>query len=145
MIELVPLMRRHLEACYGLECACFSFPWSYAELELTLTLPLYHMTAAVDGETLVGYCGFHAFKPEGYILNIAVSPERQREGAASLMLRGMEGRARAMELEFLSLEVRRSNEAAIALYKKHGYAEAGYRPGYYEHPAEDALIMTYWL
>lgn len=145
MIELIPLEERHLGECHELEKACFSMPWSYAELKRTLEIPLYHMTAVVDGGTLVGYCGFHAFKPEGYILNVAVLPSRRREGIASLMLQAMEASARGMELEFLSLEVRRSNLAAIALYEKHGYRPVGIRPDYYEQPAEDALIMTFWF
>ena len=46
------------------------------------------------------------------------------------------------ELAFLSLEVRASNYAAIALYGQHGYRGVGRRRNYYEHPKEDAVIMT---
>ena len=47
-----------------------------------------------------------------------------------------------VNLSFLTLEVRKSNAAAIALYEKHGFQRAGLRPGYYQHPREDAVIMT---
>ena len=47
-----------------------------------------------------------------------------------------------VNLAFLTLEVRASNQAAIALYEKHGFHQAGLRKGYYQHPREDAIIMT---
>ena len=48
----------------------------------------------------------------------------------------------AANLAFLTLEVRASNNAAIGLYEKHGFHRAGLRPGYYQKPKEDAVIMT---
>ena len=44
--------------------------------------------------------------------------------------------------EFISLEVRKSNAAAISLYTKRGYKKAGERKNFYTNPAEDAEIMT---
>ena len=46
------------------------------------------------------------------------------------------------KLAFLTLEVRPSNGAAVALYRKHGFQEAGRRRDYYENPQEDALLLT---
>lgn len=54
-------------------------------------------------------------------------------------------RAAALGLSFLSLEVRRSNEPAIRLYEARGFQKVGVRPGYYEKPAEDAIIMDLYL
>jgi ribosomal-protein-alanine N-acetyltransferase len=48
----------------------------------------------------------------------------------------------AANLAFLTLEVRASNVAAIALYEKYGFQQAGLRKGYYQNPREDAIIMT---
>ena len=45
-------------------------------------------------------------------------------------------------LAFLTLEVRPSNQAAVALYCKHGFQEAGRRKDYYQDPTEDALLLT---
>ena len=60
------------------------------------------------------------------------------------MRTGRKGKRRGRErkLSFLTLEVRASNDPAIALYEKHGFVEVGRRRGYYEKPKEDAILMT---
>ena len=77
----------------------------------------------------------------GYIDNIAVTPDARRHGVASALL-DVYCRFGAVNLAFLTLEVRASNEAARGLYEKYGFQQAGLRPGYYQHPREDAVIMT---
>ena len=69
-------------------------------------------------------------------------PRRIRLPNQSRVLRALEQRARALRLSFLTLEVRESNAAAVALYEKHGFHRVGLRRNYYERPKEDALIMT---
>ena len=61
---------------------------------------------------------------------------------AAQLLSVFENFARGSHLAFLTLEVRASNEAARGLYEKYGFQQAGLRPGYYQHPREDAVIMT---
>ena len=78
---------------------------------------------------------------EGYIDNIAVDPNARRHGVADELL-DVFCRFGAANLAFLTLEVRASNEPAIALYRKHGFEEAGRRKDYYTKPKEDAVIMT---
>ena len=78
---------------------------------------------------------------EGYIDNIAVTPDARRHGVASALL-DVYCRFGAVNLAFLTLEVRASNQAARGLYEKYGFQQAGLRPGYYQHPREDAVIMT---
>ena len=56
--------------------------------------------------------------------------------------RGLETRFGQAHLAFLTLEVRPSNQAAVALYCKHGFQEAGRRKDYYQDPTEDALLLT---
>ena len=65
----------------------------------------------------------------------------RRHGVASALLE-VYCRFAAVNLAFLTLEVRKSNAAAIGLYEKFGFQQAGLRKGYYQHPREDALIMT---
>ena len=136
--ELLPQIQR-------IEQQSFSVPWTEQMLRMQLQ-PDSHvfLTAEADGE-VVGYVGMLYVLDEGYISNVAVRPDMRRRGAADALLSALEGRARALRLSFLTLEVRSGNAPAIALYEKHGYRVAGRRKNYYEKPTEDALIMTLTL
>ena len=140
--QLVPMDRSHLAAVAALERLCFTTPWNEAMLEEEL----YNDTASfivaqrADGEVL-GYAGLHVILDEGYIDNVAVRPEYRRQGVADRLL-DVFCRFGQARLAFLTLEVRPSNTAAVALYEKHGFREAGRRKNYYENPTEDALLLT---
>ena len=82
---------------------------------------------------------------EGYIGNVAVRPAYRRRGIAGALLQALETLGREKALSFLTLEVRAGNAPAIALYEKNGYACVGRRPDYYDHPREDAILMTKYL
>ena len=125
-----------------IEELCFSVPWTEAMLRTQLE-PEGHvfLTAEAAGRA-AGYIGLMFVLDEGYISNIAVHPDWRRRGAADALLTGLETRARALKLRFLTLEVRESNAPAIALYEKHGFRPVGRRKHYYEKPVEDAILMT---
>ena len=141
--EIVPMDRRHIPQIAALEKECFSMPWNETMLEDALFDPQASFIVAEDGEegNILGYAGLHAVLDEGYIDNIAVAPDARRHGVASALL-DVFCRFGAVNLAFLTLEVRKSNAAAIGLYEKFGFQRAGLRPGYYQHPREDAVIMT---
>ena len=79
---------------------------------------------------------------EGQITNVAVHPDYRRRGLASAVLNSLMRYARSCHAESVTLEVRASNAAAIALYKKAGFSEVGRRRGFYTKPTEDAVLMT---
>ena len=141
-MTIVPMDRSHLKGVAELERLCFSTPWNEAMLEEEL----YNDTASFlvaegpDG-TVVGYAGLHVILDEGYIDNVAVRPDQRRQGIADRQLEVF-CRFGAAHLRFLTLEVRPSNTAAVALYEKHGFREAGRRRDYYDAPREDALLLT---
>lgn len=141
--EIVPMDRGHIPQIAALERECFSTPWSEALLEDALFDDRASFIVAEDGEegNILGYAGLHAVLDEGYIDNIAVIPDARRHGVASALL-DVFCRFGAANLAFLTLEVRSSNAAAIGLYEKFGFQRVGLRPGYYQHPREDAVIMT---
>ena len=91
---------------------------------------------------VMGYVGLMYVLDEGYISNVAVTPERRRQGVADALLDCLEKRARQIGLSFMTLEVRRSNFSAIKLYEKHGFCSVGERKNYYTAPKEDAILMT---
>ena len=96
---------------------------------------------AMDGDRVAGYVGSQSVLGEADMMNIAVSPDYRRRGVAKLLLQALQQSLAAQEVYSLTLEVRRSNEPAIALYAKDGFVQVGCRKNYYRHPTEDALIL----
>ena len=140
--QIVPMDRSHIPQIVQLEQTCFSVPWTETMLTDALFDPQASFIVAEDDEgNVLGYAGLHAILDEGYIDNVAVEPDARRHGVASALLEVF-CRFAAANLAFLTLEVRASNSAAIGLYEKHGFQRAGLRPGYYQKPKEDAVIMT---
>ena len=140
--EIVPMDRSHVDQVAALERECFSLPWSETMLEDSLYDERASFIVAEDGEgNVIGYAGLHVVLDEGYIDNIAVEEAARRHGVASALL-DVYCRFGEINLAFLTLEVRKSNTAAIALYEKHGFQQVGLRPGFYQKPREDAVIMT---
>ena len=91
--------------------------------------------------TVVGWAGLESVCGEGSVTNIAVLPKFRRRGTGEALTRALLAAAQELALDRLLLEVRVSNAPAIALYEKLGFSPLGVRPGFYEAPREDALIM----
>lgn len=142
-IRIVPMNAEHLEELERLEWICFSRPWSRRMLAEELDNACAAFLVAQDDDgTVLGYAGLLVVADEGYITNVAVFPEYRRHGIAGRLIQVFLDFAQANQLAFLTLEVRPSNVAAIALYGGFGFAEVGRRKNYYDLPKEDALIMT---
>lgn len=90
---------------------------------------------------VVGYMGMWIIVDEAHITNIAVHPQARRQQIAELAVRQMMLVAKERGAERMTLEVRKSNEAAIGLYEKVGFVNYGLRKNYYIEPREDAIIM----
>lgn len=135
----------HLPQIEQMESSCFSMPWTLDMLRSQLPDERHEfLVAERDGEVL-GYVGMMYILDEGYISNVAVSPEQRRQGIADALINALIGKATALELAFVTLEVRASNTPAIELYKKHGFVPVGQRKNYYDLPREDAILMTRFL
>ena len=142
-VRIVPMNADHLDEVAELERICFSTPWSRNMLaeELDNALSAFLVALNDDGQ-VVGYAGLQVVLDEGYIANVAVRPDCRRQGIAAKLLQVFLDFAQANHLAFLTLEVRASNYGAIALYGSRGFRSVGRRKNYYEHPKEDAVIMT---
>ncbi len=142
-VQIVPMNGDHLDEVAELERVCFPDPWSRNMLKEELENDLAAFLVALDGQGAVaGYAGLQVVLDEGNILNIAVRPDCRRRGVPGQLLQVFLNFARGNRLAFLTLEVRASNYAAIALYGSRGFRGVGRRKNYYEHPREDAVIMT---
>ena len=93
------------------------------------------VVAEAEGQ-VVGFIVSRIVVAEREILNLAVHPEWRRHGVGTTLLAHHLGQGGTHYLE-----VRESNLAAQTLYRKCGFEEVGRRPGYYELPAESAIVM----
>ena len=131
-----------LDDLLALEEACFSAPWSRESYRRELEEnDLANYWGVFEEGRLIGFAGYWLILDEGHITNIAVAPERQNRGVGRFLLQGVINGCLAGGGKFLTLEVRASNQAALHLYEKAGFASAGTRPNYYDDPKEDAIIM----
>jgi len=91
---------------------------------------------------LAGYLGYWLLVDEMHISTLAVHPDLRGQGLGErLLLSGLD-QARRQGAELATLEVRPSNETAVALYRKYGFTLVGRRRAYYRDNNEDALLMT---
>lgn len=138
---IVKMNASHVSQIAQMETLCFSDPWSErsiaSELDNDLSLWLVYEE---DGRVL-GYIGSQSVPPESDVMNLAVLPERRKQGIAQALMNELVHTLRSSGIESLTLEVRASNEPAIALYTKLGFEIVGRRQKYYVNPKEDALIM----
>ena len=141
-ITITPMNTSHISALTALEKSCFSTPWSENSLRAELVNPLSHFLVATVDQAVVGYIGTQEPAGECYISNIAVLPEYRRAGVAQALLASAMSGADERGCEFITLEVRVTNAAAVSLYEKNKFEIAGRRKAFYRQPDEDAFIMT---
>ena len=142
MYQIISMREQHVPQIAALEAASFSAPWDEASIHAELDNPLALWLAAEDAEQhVLGYVGSQSCFEDADILNVCVAPEARRRGIAEALMLELERRLRPKGVEKITLEVRASNEPAIALYSKIGYVKVGTRRNYYEKPREDALIL----
>ena len=135
----------HVKGIHAIETECFSEPWNEETIISQLGGNNHVFLVALDGESVVGYVGMMNVLDEGYISNVAVTSAYRRQKIADALIDELMNRASALELSFVTLEVRESNEPAKALYAKHGFQQVGLRKGYYTKPKENAVLMTAYL
>lgn len=141
-ITITEMKHEHLDSLVELEKICFSQPWSYKSLEEELTNDTaYFYVALIDNE-VVGYIGLYIVCESCFVTNVAVFPQYRNQGIATALIRRAFLTATSHGTDFISLEVRKSNTAAISLYNSLQFEEMGLRKNYYRNPPEDALIMT---
>lgn len=128
-----------------IERECFSSPWSKNALKEELDNDGAVFFVAKKLGAVVGYMGMHTVLDECYVANVAVRKDCRREGVGRSLLQYAEKKAEKKGCSFISLEVRVSNESAIALYSGEGYQKVGERKNFYTDPKENALIMTKYL
>jgi len=142
-LDFRPMRKDDLPRVMEIERAAFAHPWSDEMIRRELDHEFSTVLLAIRGREgpIVGFAVVWLVHDELHVLNVAVASEWRRGGVARRILDRVEGVAREQGARVSMLEVRRSNQPAISLYRSLGYREVGVRPRYYAEDGEDALVM----
>lgn len=138
-----------LDQLVEIEKLSFAFPWSrqmlLEEFEREFSvIEVMHTENNSGGDIIVAFINYWVILEEVHVLNVAVHPGWRRRGLAKQLMEHLIQKSRAQQAQIITLEVRRSNDAAIALYSSLGFHTIGIRKQYYEN-REDALVMLFHI
>ena len=140
-VEIRRLQLADLGAIEAIEQRAYPTPWSRSMFASELAKPTSICLGAFEGDRLVGYMINSRYVDAWHVMNVAVDPDYQRRGIATSLIERLFELTHDDERRGYTLEVRTSNEEAIALYERLGFVRQGLRRGYYTDNREDALIM----
>lgn len=140
-IQLEPMEREHIREVVLVERTCFPTHWPESAFlnELSNRCARY-LVAMVEGK-VVGFAGMWVIMDEAHITTVGVYPEYRRRKIGERLLVGLLEIARGLGARRATLEVRKSNRAALRLYEKYAFTSVAVRRGYYAESGEDALVM----
>lgn len=124
-----------------LERLCFRTRWTREQFLLGLERGAFRIIGIREAGALCAYVAFSLIAGEMEVMNIATHPEHRRRGLGTRLLGKALTVCKGEKAEQCFLEVRRSNHAAIDLYKKFGFIHVGERKNYYPDNNEDALLF----
>ncbi|MGI6215081.1 MAG: ribosomal protein S18-alanine N-acetyltransferase [Christensenellales bacterium] len=142
-IQIRRMQEIDIGAVQKIDSLANAVPWSvesYA-FEITKNPVARYFVAELDNK-IIGFCGMQVIIDEGHITNIAVLKEYRRQGIGAALFSNMLSYASNLGASYITLEVRKSNAAAIALYKKFGFFAVSTRKKYYPETGEDAYLMV---
>jgi ribosomal-protein-alanine N-acetyltransferase len=134
-----PMVSADVSSAAKLEALVYSQPWTETMFRDEIAQPFRtYLAAEIDGR-LAGYGGVMVVGDEAHITTVVVDPAQRGHRIGTRLMLGLVDAALAADARSLTLEVRVSNDAAQALYRRFGMAPVGVRKQYYRD--EDALIM----
>lgn len=146
IVQLKPLTADLLPAALHLDRLSLGNLWSADGYLREIASPnsdllIFQEVNATEPDVILALGCAWAILEEAHITIVAVHPHYQQQGLGQAMLLALLTAAHQRGLERATLEVRVSNAAAIALYQKFGFREAGRRKRYYQDTGEDALVL----
>jgi [ribosomal protein S18]-alanine N-acetyltransferase len=141
MVEFRRMKAEDVPEISRLEREAFSMPWSEEDFEGMIRSENARYYVAEKDGVILGGCGLYIVLEEGSITNVVIRREARNQGVGTELMRHMMEMCGRDGVKAFTLEVRVSNKAAIHMYEKVGFVSEGIRPGFYEKPAEDAMIM----
>lgn len=141
MISFREMKPEDADAVEEVEKASFAMPWSRKSFWEEAANERTYYLLALDDEKVIGYAGTWILDDEAQITNVAVAPAYRGKKVGAGLMENLIGEAKKRGATRMTLEVRPSNTAALALYEKFGFKDCGRRPHYYLDNGEDAVIM----
>ena len=141
---LRPANGKDIRALERLESICFPDAWNENQIRDMLRNDYDEVYVVEDNRKLVAYANLRHVgddRPECEVMRICAEPDYRRKKYADKLMERMLQFARTRKAASVLLEVRASNDPAMALYRKHGFSEISRRRDYYSNPTEDAVIM----
>lgn len=142
---ICPMEEKHISFIVDLEKECFAEPWSEESLKDELTNETARFYVIENQCEVQGYIGANNICGEVYITNVAVNENARGKGYGKMLVNHLVLQSQFEDALFVTLEVRKSNKNAIALYEKCGFKKIGERKNFYSKPTEDGLIYTLYL
>lgn len=141
-MNIAPATLADLDAIHEIERHSFHTAWSRATFEAELARPWARVDVVRD-PAVIGFCNYWLVEASGevHILSIATHPDRRRAGVGAALLAHALAAGRALGATLATLEVRRGNRPAIAMYERAGFRTVHVRARYYQDDGEDALVM----
>jgi ribosomal-protein-alanine N-acetyltransferase len=140
-LHIARMVADDLEPVLEIEQHAFRSPWSRRLLLEELEREWAHLEVLRTDGRIAAYINYWLVRDEVHLLNLAVHPSHRRRGLGRALLHHLVDFARRNQCRYLTLEVRRSNLPAIALYREVGFRPVGVRPRYYADDDEDAVVM----
>lgn len=142
-LDFRPMREEDLADVLDIERRSYPYPWTGMIFNDCLRAGYSCWVCGRRG-VVEGYGVLSIAAGESHLLNLCVRPESQQQGIGTKMLAHFTDLARRHGAEVIFLEVRPSNQAAVALYRHSGFNEIGTRREYYPSPdgREDALILA---
>lgn len=134
-----PMLLEDLDRLMPIEQQVFSSPWARNSYEYEISSNRYSMPLVMElADQLIGYAVIWSVFEEFHIATFAIAPGYQRKGYGTHLMNHIIGLVEPHQ--YVLLEVRRGNIAAMSLYERFGFHKAGIRPRYYQD-GEDAILM----
>ena len=132
---------KDIEAVAAIESVSIIPPWSKASFEEAIEKEETYYLVCEAGGKIKGYAGMWIAADEAEITGVAVEPESRGTGLGKDIVRHLLEKGQELGVKSFFLEVRKSNDKAIAVYEKCGFERVGERKDFYREPDEDAVVM----
>ena len=140
-VEYVEIKKEHLDAIMEIEVEAYPDAWSLGMFQQELKLGKSYFYVILTSDEVIGYGGFWLVLDEAHITSITVKDTYRGRGLGRQLLEYVLEKARKVNANIATLEVRESNKTARSLYGKMDFLEVGIRKNYYPSSGENAVVM----